>query len=372
MNERSIVLVLLFGAACGGNAQHSKIPLAVRVQTVEASANGQGGARYSAQISPDSRVDLAFKVGGYIDEVAKVKGPDGKLRTLQDGDWVQKGDVLARVRASDYVQQVNEARAGLTEAQAAREQARLDFERARGLFENQGISRAELDGARARADAAKARADGIAARLVAAQTALADTALRSPMDGMVMKRMVEVGTLVGPGAPGFSVADTRAVKAVFGVPDTLVEALKLGSVQTVTSEALRGAALVGKISRISPSADLRTRTFEVETTIDNPKQELKAGMVVSLKLADEAAPAGESSILLPLTSIVMQPNKEEAFAVFVVENKDQKVFAHRRDVELGEFLGNSIPVKSGLKTGEQVIVQGASLVADGEEVGIIK
>src|SRR4029079_2254094 len=116
-----------------------------------------------------------------------------------------KGDMLARVRASDYVQQVNEARAGLTEAQAAREQARLDFERARGLFENQGISRADLDGARARADAAKARADGIAARVVAGETALADTALRSPMDGMVMKRMVEFGSLVGPGAPGFSV-----------------------------------------------------------------------------------------------------------------------------------------------------------------------
>jgi protocatechuate 3,4-dioxygenase beta subunit len=75
----------------------------------------------------------------------------------------------------------------------------------------------------ARADAAKARADGVAARLVAAETALSDSSLRSPMDGMVMKRMVEVGTLVGPGAPGFSVADIRSVKAVFGVPDTLVE-----------------------------------------------------------------------------------------------------------------------------------------------------
>lgn len=331
---------------------------------------GHGGARYSAQISPDSRVDLAFKVGGYIDEVAKVKGPDGKLRTIQDGDWVSKGDVLARVRASDYVQQVNEARAALTEAKAAREQARLDFERARGLFENQGISRAELDGARARAEAAKARADGVAARVVAAETALSDSSLRSPMDGMVMKRMVEVGTLVGPGAPGFSVADTRSVKAVFGVPDTLVEGLKLGSVQTITGEALR-APLEGKITRISPSADLRTRTFEVETTIENPKQELKSGMIVSLKLADEA-PSAEPAVLLPLTAIVMAPDKEEAFAVFVIETRDDKNYAKRREVELGEFLGNLIPVKSGLKTGESVIVQGATIVADGEEVGIIK
>src|SRR6185503_7628050 len=116
-----------------------------------------------------------------------------------------------------------------------------------------------------------------------------------------MKRMIEVGTLVGPGAPGFSVADIRSVKAVFGVPDTLVESLKLGSVQTITSEALRDTELEGKITRISPSADLRTRTFEVETTIPNPKQELKTGMIVSLKLADEAVSATDPNVLLPLT-----------------------------------------------------------------------
>ena len=90
-----------------------------------------------------------------------------------------------------------------------------------------------------------------------------------------------------------------------------------GAAENLAS-ALRGAAIEGKITRISPSADPRTRTFEIETTIPNPKQELKAGMVVSLRLADDA-PAAAPAVMLPLTAIVMAPGKEDAFAVFVVE-----------------------------------------------------
>src|SRR5262249_14460098 len=154
------------------------------------------------------------------------------------------------------------------------------------------------------------------------------------------------------------VADTSTVKVVFGVPDTALETLKLGATQAVTAEALHGAEVIGRITRIAPVADPKSRVFEVEVTLDNPKDELKAGMVASLKLGD-ATVASAPVAVLPLTAIVRSPGHPGAFAVYVLDGTTAKL----REVELGEFLGNQIPIRKGLADGEKVVVMGATLIS---------
>ena len=105
-----------------------------------------------------------------------------------------------------------------------------------------------------------------------------------PFSGWVLKRSVDVGTLVGPATNGFTLADTRSVKAVFGVPDTAMANVKLGSAQSVTTEALPGS-FSGHITSISAAADPKSRVYSVEVRIDNPRNELKAGMIASIILA---------------------------------------------------------------------------------------
>ena len=104
----------------------------------------------------------------------------------------------------------------------------------------------------------------------------------------VLKRNVDVGTLVGPATNGFTLADTRTVKAVFGVPDTAMANVKLGSPQTVTTEALPGT-FSGHITSISAAADPKSRVYSVEVRIDNPQQSLKAGMIASITLGRRQA-----------------------------------------------------------------------------------
>src|SRR5262249_2041854 len=159
------------------------------------------------------------------------------------------------------------AKAALGEATAAREQAQLDYDRAMNLVASGAVTKAQADSARVQLDAATARIAGGRARVAEADTALADTSLRAPMDGGVLARYIEVGALAGPGPAAFSVADTATVKVVFGVPDTVLESLKLGAPQAVTAEALHGAELVGRITRIAPVADPKSRVFEVEVSL---------------------------------------------------------------------------------------------------------
>jgi multidrug efflux system membrane fusion protein len=371
MNHHSLLLVgALLVAACSHEESYTKEPVAVRVRTLEQKA-AAAATRYSANVEPFSRVDLAFKVGGYVREIAQVKGIDPAPRAVQEGDTVTRGTVLARVREAEYLQRVAAAKAQLAEAAAMKDQAQIELDRVKKLVESKSVAPAQLDGAKAQLDAASARSDAARAQLQEAELAVDDTAIRAPIDGVVLKRLIEVGTLVGPGTAGFAIADTRSVKVVFGVPDVTVEKLEMGKSVAITCEALPGQELEGRITRISPFADPKSRVFEVETTIANPKQELKVGMIASLKMEGVTPAAGGGARLvtvLPLNAVVRSPKDPQGFAVYVVDDKN---VAHVRDVKLGDPMGNRILVTDGLVVGEKVIVQGATLVADGVSVQII-
>jgi RND family efflux transporter MFP subunit len=362
-------IVLAAGLACGRNQKAAApTPPAVRVQTVE-SANGQRSARYSASINANSRVDVAFKVGGYVGRIAQVTGLDRRPRLLQEGDRVAKGTELAALRRDDYAQKLDEANAALAESVASYHQAKVDGERAARLFASQSISAAEADAAKAKADSAKARADGARVRLEQARTALGDTSLRAPMSGIVLERRVEIGTLASAGMVAVSIADIETVKATFGVPDTVVRTLRIGTSQTVLLEAFRGQSFTGRISRIASAADSKSRIFEVEVEIPNPRYELKPGMVASLELSQD--PDAQPHVLLPLSAIVRAPSGAAGYAVFVVEGEPGKSSARIRPVKLGDLQGNRIAVREGLQREDRVVVMGAPLLADGESVQII-
>jgi multidrug efflux system membrane fusion protein len=160
------------------------------------------------------------------------------------------------------------------------------------------------------------------------------------------------------------------VKVVFGVPDVMVDRFELGSSLQITSEAFPGTVFTGRISRVSPYADPKSRVFEVEATIPNPKQTLKTGMIASLKVPEGAETGRRAVVVLPLNAIVRPPHDPAGYGVFVVETQGKSV-AHARTVKLGELVGNGVLVQDGLKAGESVVVQGATLVADGEEVQVI-
>jgi len=340
-------------AACGGEAPPPAPPLPVTVVQVGGTTGDPGATRYSGTITADESVDLAFRVSGIVEAITQVRGADGRLRALQEGDQVRKGQVLARLRQVEHRDQV-------ADADAALGQARADYERASQLYENRSIAKAEYDAAYARYTAAQARRSQAA-------TALGDATLRAPLDGVILRRDAEVGSLAGPSAPAFSIADTRVVKVVVGVPDVVVARLSPGQTVPIQAEALPGVALKGRITRIAPSADPASRVFEVAAALPNPQGRLKVGMLATLRLGNEtAAPA----LLVPLAAIVRPAGDTTSYAVYVVADSATPTASLRR-VRLGEVSGNLIAVREGLRSGERVVVRGATIVTDGQAVQII-
>lgn len=360
--------LIVGSAACGTSQLPEARPTPVRVMTARATRLGRE-ARYSANILPATRVDLAFKVGGYVEWIAEMKDANGQPRPIAEGDRVEKNQVLVRVRAGEVTEKLGEVRALASGATAQADAAKQEFERARALFERGAISKSQFDIARAQYRGATAQVEAASAGSKQVRSVISDTTLRAPFDGILLKRLVEVGSLVGPGVPGFIVADTAQVKASFGVPDTMLGALKLGNPISVSIEALPGQTFSGAISRVAPSADPTTRVFEIETTIPNPSGLLKTGMVATVRLGDESPDASE--VLLPLSAIVRSPTKREGFAAFVADKVQDRYSAELRELELGEIYGNEVPAKSGLKEGELVVIMGTGLLSPGEPIQII-
>jgi len=351
-NVLSALALLPLLGACHEAAVPEQPALPVTVQVVAGGGAG-AGARYSAGITPDVQVDVAFKVSGYAEQLLQVRGADGRMRSVQDGDRVARGTVLARIRSREY-------RDAVTQAQAALDKSKADFDRVAQLFENRSASKADYDAAYAKYQADQAEHDR-------AVQALNDCTLTAPRDGYVLMRNLEVGALVSPGAPVFSIGDLRAVKVVFGVPDVVVASLRPGAAQRVTVEAVPGEVFTGRFTRVAPTADPTSRLFEAEVTIPNGDGRLKPGMIAALELEGPRT-AAAPALQVPLHAVIRPPGAATGFAVFVVDSAGR---ASLRPVELGDIQGSQVAVTRGLSGGERVIVRGATLAVDAQPVRII-
>jgi multidrug efflux system membrane fusion protein len=366
-------LCVLGAAACAAPASPGqKKPVPVKVRVIEKGGAGLE-ARYSGTLEPNSRVDMAFRVGGYVEAIAEIKTADG-ARALDKGDRVNKGAFLARLRSADYAQRLATTKAALAEASSAAKLAEQESERARKLHEANVASSAEYEVAQARLESAKATVEGATGRMNEAALSLVDTVLHAPMDGIVLSRSIENGSLVSPGSPAFSLADTRSVKAVFGAPQSLVERLRVGSPLTVYLGAEGSEAsdkpIAAQCTRIAPAAESSGRVFSVEASLPNENGALRPGSVVSVRVPEVALES--PSLVVPLSAVVRSPRDPQGFSVFVLDGAGERARAKLHDVHLGDVRGNGASVIDGLALGDRVVTRGATLLNDGDDAVVIR
>lgn len=355
-------------AGCQGESRPvEKAPTPVVVTAVEQFVSSDG-ANYSASLVPYTQVSLSFKSAGYVTDILQRTGADGRVRNIQQGDYVKKDTVLATVRQDDYRHSVEQYAGQVEQAKAGALKAQQDFDRARALYAANALTQPDYDAAKAQNDSAQGTLTTAQAMLSQAQQALADCELRAPVNGTILSRNIELGALVSAGTQGFTLGDIHLVKAVFGVPDTMLSEVKLGKKQSVLTESYP-QEFWGQITAISPQADQKSRTFQVEVTLPNEKELLKAGMVATLNLGQ--ARLQHPVLVVPLSAIVSVNDGTKNFSVFVVKQEGAKNIAHRRAVQPGDAYGNRVAVVSGVSLGEHVISNGATLVTDGQAVQII-
>jgi RND family efflux transporter MFP subunit len=378
---------LLILSACSNTESQVSAATATPVQTtVVEEVAVDTATHYSATMEPDTTVEMAFKVDGYVESLLKAGGRD-----VQVGDFVAKGAVLARIRQNDYRAGLDASKAQalqageglkvstwqLSQVEAIYAKASLDAERATALYQEKALTKPDYDAARAQLDSTRAQMeaarknvevqrnllDSVKAQERSSTILFEDTALMAPMSAVVLDKRVERGTLVGRGTPVFRLGDVGTVRMAFGVPDTFVTRMALGAVLPVEVDAFPDRSFQGRIREIAAAADPATRLYRVEVAIPNVRQQLKAGMMGKVSV-----PGPQSADMLPAvqaTALMRSPSDPNAASVFVVESGSAGNVARLRTIRLGEFVGSRVTVLAGLKQGEPVVTGGKQNLVDG-------
>lgn len=286
-------------------------------------------------VAAKQTADLSFKVGGVVSVVG-----------VEEGSVVKKGQVLARVDAT-------EVSAGAAQAKSSLEKAQRDATRLRALHADRTIALAELQNAETALAVAKST-------LTAASFNERHTVLVAPDDGVIEQRLAEPGEVVAPGRPIVRfLGKKRGFVVHASLSDRDVVAFDVGAKAEVTIDAVPDRTLPSAISDISRIASARTGSFDIEIPLpsDLPFSP-RAGLSAKVKLLRTERPAAT----VPLAAIV----DGDGGRAFVFAEDGGKV--KRLPIRVAFLFSDRAAVNEGLEGVTQVVVAGASELSDGADV----
>lgn len=265
---------------------------------------------------------------------------------FEDGDFVQRGQVLVELVNADEASR-------LAEAQATVDDAIRQFERVENLSAQNLVADNERDQARTNLDTAKARLEGV-------MVAMDDRLVRAPFSGFLGFRNISEGTLLTPGTVITTLDDVSVIKLDFTIPELYLADVSVGQLIKANSIVYADKNFEGTVSVVGSRIDPVTRGVSVRATIDNSSLQLRPGMLMTVSLALNE----KSALVVPERSIIASQGRQYAFVV----GSDSKVV--RKEVELGRRRDGLVEIISGLREGEEVVSEGTIRVRPGLTVQV--
>jgi RND family efflux transporter MFP subunit len=375
-----------------------------------ANTAGITGRAFPGRAKASAEVNLAFRVSGPLIE-----------RPVNVGDFIKKGDVVARIDPRDFEtaladlsnklaearaqlkalrvarpEEIGSLEAALAAAKATLAKAEADYQRVQQLYLNDNASKADFDQARALRDVAReavntaierlrigqrgARAEDIEAQHARIRTleakqklardALEDTWLKVPFDGYIAQTFVENFQYVRAMQPIVRLLDIARIEMVVHIPESLISLAPHVTDITVRYDTFADREIPAHIKEIGTEASQTTRTYPVTLIMKQPQDiQILPGMAGKatgrIESLDQVAGAG---VVVPV-SAVFSPEGNDKSCVWVIDEATQKVM--RRNVTLGELTAVGIRVTSGLKPGEWIATAGVRSLREGQQVRIL-
>jgi len=331
---------------------------------------------------------------------ARIMGNITSVR-VREGDRVRAGQTLIEIENRDAPVQIQKAQAGVREsndaldeaqrniraAESARDAARANeslasstFNRYQTLFSRQSVSPQEFDEVRTKLEVAKAeseRADRMLQATKARQNqtlgridqAKADVSnariyagysrLTSPINGVVVSKQADVGSMAMPGVPLLTIENDANYQLELSVEESQLGKIHLGDQASVTIEALGNQQPTCSVVEIVPAADPNSRSYTVKLSLPNISgQQLRSGIYGKARFVSGA----RNLLSVPQKAITQNG---QLVSVFVV---DQSGTARMRLIKTGEKIGERMEVLSGLNDGEQIVSEVLPQLKDGTRV----
>lgn len=327
------IIIFLFLASTNSSANESQkgIPL-VKTESVEYQ-NVTIPVRSSGVLENKTQQKLSFKVSGIIDQIY-----------VDEGDVVEKGQLLAILDKSEILAQVEQA-------DSVYKRNIANLKRFKKLYEQKLISSEQLQAAETLVDIAKSDLD-------IAKFNLKHSEIRAASAGRILRRQAEANELISTNQPVFVVSNTESGWILrLGVSDKNIVRIMLGSKANIKFDAYPDKLFSATVSEIAAAAGGMNRLFEVELELDPTNDMLYSGFIGRA----EIEPTSSTNVaMLPIESIVIAEGRKGR--VFVVDRDNNAVY---KDVQIAFIQSNSVAIDSGLVDGDEVITIGSAYVQPG-------
>jgi RND family efflux transporter MFP subunit len=389
-----VVLSLVLGLALAGYylgylpRQHRELALAaesksdgqalpvVTVAPVTRSANNSSLV-LPGNIQAVTESPVLARASGYI-----------KSRSVDIGDRVKEGQVLAEIEAPELDQQIRQAQAAIEQARSTIEQtqaalqqgqsnealAKVTADREQRLFDRNVVSRQDNDTAQMQYAAQQASTQALGKAVAAARSSASATeanlarlndlknylTVRAPFAGVITVRNIDVGALVNEGSTLlYRIAQTGRLRTYLNVPQTDAGNVRAGQHATLSVADLSGRKFSGLVTRTANALDPASRTLLVEVQIDNADGALMPGMYSQVDLS---VPRHDPPLLIPGDTLVVRTDGPQ---VAVVGSGD---VVHYQRIRLGRDFGDRLEVLEGLTEGQQLVVNPSDTIREGVQV----
>ncbi|MBU8920338.1 MAG: efflux RND transporter periplasmic adaptor subunit [Bacteroidales bacterium] len=336
-------LVMIQGCGNGGHDSESgpefkKIPVKRGIFQISVSANGE--------VKPIDRVEMKSKASGMIMELP-----------IEEGDFVRKGDLIARLDQKDELAAVNQAQADVDIARAELKQATRSFNRREKLFKQNYISEEENDQIELSLAIARGKLIQAETILDRASERLAEATVRAPIDGVILQKYVEEGQIIVSGISNVSggtaiadIADMSRVHIEAGIDEIDIGKIEVGQTAAIMAEAYPGLSFNGLIARISPEAKIEQNVtlFDIITEVENHDGRLKSGMNASVQIIIVRK---EDALLVPSVAFqaVRGDGSAEKGMMVLLWDGDSWI---EKEVETGLYDYRNVEIISGLSEGD--------------------
>lgn len=283
--------------------------------------------------------------------------------TKDIGDTVRKGELLAVIDTPEADQELAQARASREQIKARLALAQSSLARWEGLRQRDAVSQQELDERGAAHQQAKADLSAADANVKRLEQLQSFRSITAPFDGVVVRRNVEVGALIGAGSSSanrelFYLAQSSTLRVTVAIPQIYADNVKPGQEVNVKLIEKPSVVIKGTVARSAGAIDSATRAMQVEIALPNKDGKLIPGAYVEVNLPLQG---GSRALVLPVGALQF---RQEGPRVALVEGDKITL----RNVKLGRDLGRVVEVTSGIGPKDNVVLNPHDSVEEGERV----